>query len=252
MKVALLTTEPLISEWFEKAYPEVSCCKEVNAKFWDAECMIITAYYGIEDEYFEILNLWESFLRIKQMRKRLIVLGWQPIYSSTFNHTRQSPNYLQVSAMPPNLFSWIKEAKHATREPDYPSLPDRNIIPALSKFFQGHGKRAFRKLLIKVLTYIKRIEVPIEEGHHRSYIQKMKEMKEATLLMNQLNTVWEIRKSYFSLMPQYIDIKRYEKLWDCWVQVRDQFKPLEPKLSQQIIQYLNDPIADIARLYKME
>lgn len=247
MRISLLTTETLIAEWFTERYPEVVVCTEANNEFWEAECMIITAFYEIGEDYVQIMDLWEPFMKIRQARKKLIVLGW-----SAF----RSPNYLQVGNMPELTPTWARGVKRAgakgDQKPIYPTLPDRDIVVAMGRFLHSHGERPFQKLLSKAQTYLRKIERAIREEEAQAYIQAMPEMKEADELLTRAKAVWEERYGYFSLMPQYLDLKKFEDIWEGWERVRDNCEALQPKLSMQISQYINKTIIDIVRFYNIE
>ncbi|MEM6805730.1 MAG: hypothetical protein AAF696_30305 [Bacteroidota bacterium] len=247
MRIALLNKEPLIAEWFAKSYPEVSLCCEVNEAFWEAECMLIMSFYDLQEGHYQVLNLWEKFLRIRHKRKKLVVLGWSPAAVS---------NYLQVGNMPAELsMDWLRKIRKAgagEEKPSYPKLPDKEILKDIGKFLHSHGERPFQKLLSKVQAPLRVVERAIREGNHRESIEKMKEMQEAMYLMNMAKTAWEYRKEYYSLMPQYLELKKFEDLWLLWEEVNAQYKLPSPKLSQQLGSYIQDVIVDIVRFYGIE
>lgn len=247
MRIALLNKEALITEWFSQTYPEVKLCGEVNEDFWEAECMIILSFYELSDGPFQIFKLWEKFLRIRHKRKKLVILGWSPAIAS---------NYLQVAKMPAKLTSdWLRKLKRAgagEEKPSYPKPTDKDVLGPMGKFLHSHGERAFQKLLGKVQTPLRVIERAIKEGSHRESVQEMKEMEEAIYLMNMVKETWEYRQDYYSLMPQYLELREFEALWPLWEELRDYCKLSSPKLSQQLGNYIQKVIIDIVRFYEFE
>ena len=243
MKIALLNTDPNILDWFSKYYPNITACEKANDAFCSAEVMIILAYYKVKGDNFQIFSLWEKYLRIKHSRKRLIVLGW-----SSF----RSPNYLEVGNMPEDLAEWLEETAPASRKPNYPALPDKNIVDALGKFLHSHGERAIQKLMGKIQTLLRRIERPLSQNTHRDSIIEMEEMQESIFLMNQLKSTWDDRMPFFELMPQYREFCGFEQIWESWEYLRNYTRPITPKLSLQLGQFAKDPISEMVRFYKLE
>ena len=151
MRTSLLTTEPEIAEWFSENYPEMVICDRADDRFWDAELMIITAFYDIDGEHYQILDLWEKFVKIRHRRKKLIVYGWTEFYSK---------NYLNAAQMPKLDSSWALEVKRAggknDQKPRYPNLLDKDIVDSIGRLIHSHGERAFHKILSEVQTYLRR------------------------------------------------------------------------------------------------
>lgn len=242
MRTALLTTQPIIKDWFSKAYPEVEVFEAAEAGFLASETLIITSWYEINETFFQIVFLWDKYLRLRNKGKKLIVLGWLP--------ARHKTNYLQVGEMPDRLDEWIRAAERSRTKPSYPQTANKDILKDLERILHSHGARAFQKLLVKAQGYLRRVERNISEGNHRDFIREMEEMKILIPLMNRINSVWEERQGYFQLMPQYQGLKQFEELWQLWIVLRDRQVNSSPKLSQQIGTYVNDVIIeDFLRLY---
>ena len=96
------------------------------------------------------------------------------------------------------------------------------------------------------------VERALREGHHRTVIQEMEEMKKADILMNSAKNVWENRIGFFSLMPQFRELADFEDLWVVWERLRDFNRESKPRLSQQIGNYIENTLIDIVRLYNIE
>ncbi|MCB0838474.1 MAG: hypothetical protein KDE26_26280 [Bacteroidetes bacterium] len=243
MRVAFLNTEERIAQWFQKAYPGIHICKKADEQFQAAETLILNVSYKIDTEEFEILPMWKKFLEIRKNRKKLVVLGSTPF---------QSSNYLCINQMPQDLEAWLGTTLRVSQKPSYPENNENSILRPLSKILHSHGDRAFQKLLIRVRDPLMKVEIMIRKGHHRESIKITKEWEETSLMMASLSRIWEARQAYFTLMPEYPRLKKFYLIEKAWKEMATTFTVPSPKLSIQIMNYLEDTITDITGLYKME
>ncbi|MEO0639768.1 MAG: hypothetical protein AAFY70_08585, partial [Bacteroidota bacterium] len=185
MRIALLTTEPLIQTWFAQQYPEVNVYRQVVEEVLEAECLIIMVWYKVMDEYVQILNLWEKYFRLRLGSKKLVVMGWARSTAS---------NYLTISHMPALDAQWLKNTKRvrAGRDqgPSYPTLIDPDIVPTLRKVLHSHGKRPFKKVLNQAQVSLRPLERAIAENQHREYVFGLKETALVIDHMRRAKQIW--------------------------------------------------------------
>lgn len=247
MRIALLTTDLLIADWFANTYPHITVCCKADERFWEAECMIITSYYHIKDEYVQILRIWEQYLRIRKPSKKLIVLGWSDFYA---------PNYLQIDNMPESLDRewYIKIRKEVDNQnfTCYPSTPDRDLLSILEKVIHSHGERPLKKLLYEIQNYLSPIERAVRADIPTESLLKMEQTIHVGQLMKRLRGVWEDRHKYFELTPQYLELREMELILTAWDQLLADSRIPTPSLSQLIIQYNKKTLKKIVRFYNIE
>ncbi|MFK7925795.1 MAG: hypothetical protein AB8H47_27855 [Bacteroidia bacterium] len=245
MRIALLNTEPLITEWFARDYPAVQVCTEANESFMEAEYMLLLSWYEIEGEFFQLLPLWEKYLRLRHNAKKLVLIGARPFAKGN--------NYLQIGNMPSNWENWGKSVVRVRQKPAFPDLVEKDLIYYIERILHSHGHRAFQKLLARVQTLLRPIERALQSGTQPSIIKTMPELSVLAEMMEELMAVWQARKVYFCLMPQYVGLRQFEAIYQKWIRLRDHQERIEPKLSLQIGQYIQKAIIeDVIRVYKME
>ena len=243
MRIALLNTQQVTTEWFQQNYPEVVVCAQADDNFWEAEYMILMSFYELGDQYYQIVNLWKRFLEVRHKRKKLIILGWVP-------HT--SPNYIYWGKMPTSLKEWASQVQRVSKKPAYPSFPDRDILASLARILYSHGQRSFQRLLIRVQIPLRKVERAQKTGKTIEEIMGLEAMKDARRTMGRLGSVWEERLGYFSLMPQFQELLQFERIWKEWLLLCEGQILSEPRLSRQIATYLDEIITDITSFYKMD
>jgi len=247
MRIALLTNESVIHTLFAQRHPEVKVYTHVTRELLEAECIIITTWYQVENEYVQILNLWERYMRIRLSNKKLVVLGWVRTEAS---------NSLNFADIPKLDTSWIRTLPRAgagrEHAPSYPEVIDRDIVPILRKVLHSHGRRPFKKVLNQAQTPLRKIEKAIEENQHQDFFLKMEERQGVMDQLARAKQIWDERKAFFSLMPQFPDMQKFECIWSAWERLYDHYQKPAQRLSQQLRQYQIQTLQDILRLYGME
>lgn len=245
MRAALLNTQPLIDEWFQRDYSEVQVCGEVNETFLSAEIWIITAFYEVEGRTYQVLELWRKFMERdeKAKSKKLCVLGWTD---------SSSPNYLRVGAMPENFEEASKKMQRAGQKPPYSSLADQDIIPSLDRMLETHGVRALRKLVISIRSSLLKVEKLIQKDSRRRGLETEEVFQETDLAFKILGKTWQDRLPYFSLMPQFAQLDKCVGFIQAWKKMGEYpYKLPDQALSDQLSDYLKG-IRRICGLYKMD
>ncbi len=243
MRAALLNTQPLITEWFQRDYPEVKICGEVNETFLDAEIWIITAFYEVEGRLYQVLDLWKRFAEKQARRKKICILGWSEFSSS---------NYWEVGAMPQSLEEASKKMLRAEQKPMYPILIDRNIIPTLDRMLETHGVRALRELMITIRSSLLKVEKLIKEDSRRRGLESDTVFLETVAAFQLLEKTWQDRLPYFTLMPQFLQLEKCLDFLKKWKDMgKYPYSLPEPILSDQIKEYLI-VVKRICGLYNME
>lgn len=247
MRIALLATDLLIADWFAKAYPHITVCCKADERFWEAECMIITAYYRVGEEYIQIFDVWEQYLRIRKPGKKLLVLGWSEFKGS---------NYLQVDKMPQGLDrAWYMKIRKAGDKQDsrhYPMLPDRDLLPILAKVIHSHGERPLKKLLYEIQNYLGPVERAVRGGNPKEIVLNMEQTLHIGQLMKRLKGVWQDRHAYFELTPHFQELRNIEQIMASWEELISHNRIPTPSLSQLIIQYNRKTLKKIVRFYNIE
>lgn len=247
MRMALLNTNPVIDDMFSQNYPDVVLCKEANEKFLAAECLIILADYQLEEGNYQILRLWEKYLRKRNARKKLVIMGREPF---------RSRNYLQITQLPTLNDNFVKNAYRAGGKgdfaPTYPKPTEEDILPALGRIIHSHGKNALQKLLIEARSSLRAVEKALAEQKDWKSILAMSKMQDAGRLMGKAKNIWESRKPFFQLAPQYSDLSKVKTCWQAWETLMSSQRSPEPKVSKQIGDYIQEVIIDMVRFYQME
>lgn len=243
MKIAILQPKTFIENWFRQTHPEIVICEVADDEFMSADCLMIQASYEIDGEHYQILDLWRKYLEIRKKRKKLLVLGSSPY---------PSPNLILRNKLSDSLLNQAKKAQIARKKPLYPDLPNKDILPALERILKSHGERAFHQLLIQVQRPLRAVEQSLQKLSRAEELSSHPAMEESNFLMDQIYTVWNVRKSYFSLMPHYSDLSRFDNLWKQWIAIRDSRDIPTPKLSVQIGSFAEEVITDVTDFYKMD
>ncbi|MEL6650226.1 MAG: hypothetical protein AAFQ87_05395 [Bacteroidota bacterium] len=245
MRIALLCTEPIITQWFRQAYPDIRICEEADESFMSAEYLLLASWYEIDERFFQILPFWERYCRLRLSAKKLVLLGWKPF--------KKGQNYLQISSMPTDWDHWGKSVLRMRQKPVYPCQVEEDITIAIERILHSHGERAFQKMLGKAQTLLRPIERAIQEKKRSDDIRNMQELSHTDELMAELFHLWKERKPYFSLLPQYEKLKQFEQIYFQWQKMITDLQAPEVKLSKQISTYVKEVIiGEIIRVYKME
>ena len=245
VRIALLNTQKLVTEWFRKDYPEVEICCKADERFLHAEVLILTSNYEIENMYFQILDLWKMYLKKNAERKRLCLLGWKAVKGTT-------PNYLHVEKMPESLLVWARNTQKVLQNPYFPELVDENIIPALAKIMHSHGNRALQQLLIQLRLPLHKLEIQLRKGYHPASENCSNDIQQTQEIMDRLKVVWEIRNPWFSLMPDYPRLLEMEQIFEDWQRLKEGRQLATLPLSERIGDFLEDVVSEITDFYNME
>lgn len=242
MKTALLTNSPTIQQWFEKDYAEVCVYNEVSEEMRRSKAVIIISMYKVNANYFQILNMWKRYMRVRHPRHKLFVLGWE---------ARRFPNYLQINSMPENLAQYLKEGRMIKEDINYPNLVDRNILIPIKNFLYSHGDNTFHKILEQVRNPLGRVERELKNYR----IEQLRETEEVKLLYRytkKLKELWKSAQSFFELMPNYPEIKQYMELEQKLLSVLYKGEKFSPYVYLQIGTYLNEVLTETTSFYQLE
>ena len=245
MNIAILQPQAHIADWFRQTHPEIAICEVADGEFMGADCLMIQASYEIDGEYYQILDLWKRYLEVRNKRKKLLILGSSP---------SPSPNLILSHQLSDDLLNQVQKAQIIRSKPLYPDLVHTDILPALGRILQSHGERAFQRSLIQARPALRAVERALKKmpNPQSEELRRLPVMQDASLLMDQLHTVWRIRKGFFSLMPHYSDLSRFDDLWQQWEQLRYKAVLPDTRLSIQLGIFLDEVVTDVTSFYKME
>lgn len=244
MNVAFLNTHAALADWFQEDFPEVKRFLAVRKEIWDYSFLILLSYYKIQDTYFDLMDVWVPYLEKHRGNVRLLLLGWREFPAT---------NYLQVGAFPPDLFSFLAEAKRIKEKPKYPKEKEgRPSLPYFTRILLSHQENALEQLLIELQRPLRAMEADFVNGSPRPEALETDSGKKTRQMFQKVAHVWKLQKQALALMPQYPQLSGLEKILDAWDGFLQKGAYPSLLLSVQIEDYLEYVIAEIVGFYKMD
>ena len=253
--ISLLTTDPNIANWFQDAYPSVQVCNSVTEDFYEADCIILTELYRIENQYYEAQSLWEYSLSIEESHKKLITLGWS---------LPSKGNYLGVSDMPDNIEVFIQEAlplsqlQHenycystAKRPPK-----DKAIGESIDKYLKSHSSNNLQDLLMQGKDKYGDFEELLDEGENLHSLLQGKPGEEIREVYLRLEKLWKKVLPFLELIPQFPIIQQFNGLQKRMHSLLEgnhcHEEENEIPISLDIVQFLDEKLTFITAHYQFD
>ncbi len=243
MKIALLSSSPVIRNWFQQDYSEVKVYTEVSEEMLESELVIIVSFYYIQERCYQLQALWERYINIRAKRKALAVLGWIPF---------QSPNYLQITDMPDCINHWAAKTLAAKYKPALPKAIGADIRKPIRNLLLSHGDHTLHRQLILMRAPLRKVERQLRANYHLSTLLKGEDGQQLQQYVQTLKQLWQEAVPYFSLMPNYPDLKQYEEIEEKLHALIRRGTSFQPPLYIQIGAFLENTLTEITEFYELE
>lgn len=252
-RLGILAIDPIDQEDFRALYPEAQIFDQASTALLKCEAICLIENYAIKDDYFQILDVWRSYLSKHDDFQRIQLF-------LAANQTQPHPNLLNLYQLPENTdfldhaltIAQLEERKNLAH---FPVLPDPDILEPLEGIMAYHGDDNFHSLLIDLRIQISLFHKLYDGGKSWDELIRQGRQEKIKKIHHALNDLWSFSKPYFALLPFYTGLLRFVDLQASllpFLQLKGpdpQVLKTLPELINRYGQYLDEEILTICNLY---
>ncbi|MEL6672731.1 MAG: hypothetical protein AAFR61_11090 [Bacteroidota bacterium] len=243
-RIALLAPWPAVSQWFAKHYPEVICSSYVTADLLLADVILITSLYEVEGHSYQVLNIWREYLNGTDEEKKLVVVGWLD---------RRENNYFYLGQPPQNLEAWIgQEVQDFWGEPEFPDLPDEDLLPLIEKRLLSHGLNTLQGMAIELAQVLQGLETLRDEGAGWFGLKSTPQFEEAIQCFKSWQHIWVKSEPFFALLPFYPELKTFRQVEEALAGFFEEGKGWGEDFSSLVSQFIKKNIRKVTKFYDLD
>jgi len=241
---ALLSPNRELHNWFRRDFPEVQIFEQVQPEILKSETIIISALNIIDDQIYDIFPVWHRWLKLKHKNKKLLLLGWRK------DENRLS-NYRNIHDLT-SVTNWEHSAIPLQEKPHYPPSVDTNILEQIDTVLKSHVNNNFRDRLPIAWKSVKKLELELENIVQTDEVLKGQYAEDVRMTFNRLHALWEKALPFFSLLPEFYDLKHYQVIEEKAIDLLKNGTRNNPYFYKEIISYLNTSIKQIIDFYQLD
>jgi hypothetical protein len=240
---AFLTTHEKLAQKMLAAKPGIRIYRQASTELLQNSKLLLTDIYSIDRGQYQILNIWRRYFSSTEgCRKNKIAL----LTTVSYNH----PQCISASKIDSEreIFDFVEPLN---KIPDYPEILGTDVLVPITRAFISHGENNFFSHLHRLKKEINLLEADMEN------LKDISSTRYDNIWESFCGTeeVWESWLDFFRLMPQFPELKGWEKLAEGIekaMDIPDKSDWLFFKYSKKIYDYLDRVVNPIIQLYKME